>query len=614
MKIPKRNVAGFASDIIKQCSASRADRLQRGAMYRNMYLTGDSNGSPQTYMKVFSHIEKLSSDIYSPVELRFGIEFYGMSSSVDRAMAAEASSELHRNIRQSNVDTLIGDAVTWALVKGKTFIKLLWSEDGFEPYLIQPEMMGVLREDLESLDKQEAFYQTTYYTPERFAQLIDNHEDRDDIMRKVMKNLDPSRSSDGPDKANNLKQIVLGGLYPYQTASDGPTTNRAVVDWLGGPSPYLDPQVLKTLIRLDETWIWDDNRDDWTTLQTVGDNTVIEGKDRHRNIFADSFDPDDTEKSKKTDDNNPLSGHHPFLEFCPARMDGYFWGRSEICNVALLQESLNKRINGINAIMRRQEDPPIFFSGSQGVTQNAFSKMKKPGGYLTDSNPSAVAKPLAPEMPATIFESLHELNQMFDDIGGMAPVLQGRGEKGVRAQGHAETLVRTASSRFKDAALVVERQVEALGGLALDILKAKKADKLTAWVMPKDETFLEKLAKKFGLNPKSIGEQFEAEMEFDIAPAPGMKPIPFTFAQLPKNCKVVVDSHSSSPAFSHETRQLLFELFEAGVVSAEQLITHVSPPGQDTIIEDLKRKEILQQQFAEQHPEAVSAEAKKKKK
>jgi hypothetical protein len=615
MRIPKKNVAGFANEIVQQCSASRNDRLQRGAMYRNLYLAGSQDGDPQTYLKTYSHIEKLSSYLYSPVELRFGVEFYGMSSSVDRAMGAEASSELHRNIRQSNVDTLIGDAVTWSLVKGKSFVKLLWSEDGFEPYLIQPEMMGVLREDLDTLDKQEAFFHTTYYTPERFAQLVEHREDRDEIMRKVMNNLSPD-NGDAPDKANNIKQIVLGGLYPYKAAENGGAKGKSVVDWLGGPAPYLDPKVLKTLIRLDETWIWDDERDDWTTLQTVGENVLIEGKDRHRNIFADAFDPDDTERKRKSDDGNPLSGHHPFLEFCPARLDGYFWGRSEICNVAILQESINKRINGINAIMRRQEDPPYFISGSQGVNQNTFSKMKKPGGYLTETNPSAVAKSLAPEMPATLFQSLHELERMFDDIGGMSPILQGRGESGVRAQGHAETLVRTASPRFKDAALAIERQVETLGGLALDILKAKKAEKMIAWVMPKDETFLEKITKKFGLNPKNTAEIMEAEMEFDIAPAPGMKPVPFTFAQLPRNCKVVVDSHSSSPAFSHETRELLFELFSAGVITPEQLVTHVSPPGQDTIIEDLKRKDIAAAEFAAQHPEAAekAAAGKKKKK
>lgn len=614
MRIPKRNVAGFVKEIVDQCSASRNDRLQRGAMYRNMYLTGSENGDPQTLLKTFSHIETLSSYLYSPVELRFGIEFYGMSSSVDRAMAAEASSELHRNIRQSNVDTLIGDAVTWALVKGKTFIKLLWSEDGFEPYLIQPEMMGVLREDLDTLDKQEAFFHTTYYTRDRFAQLIENHSDKDEIMRKITKNLDPSKAGDTPDRANNLKQIVLGGLYPYQAAESGPTKNRGVVDWLSGPSPYLDPKILTTLVRLDETWIWDDARDDWTTMQTVGDDIVIEGKDRHRNIFADAFDPDDERKSRRAIDGNPLAGHHPFQEFCPSRLDGYFWGRSEVCNTAILQQSLNKRINGINALMRRQEDPPMFFSGSQGVNQNQFSKLKKPGGYLTDQNAAAAAKSLAPEMPSTIFESLHEFEKMFDEIGGMAPVLQGRGESGVRAQGHAETLVRTASPRFKDGALAVERQVEALGGLALDILKAKKADKLIAWVMPKDETFLEKLTKKFGLNPKNTAEIIESEMEFDIAPAPGMKPVPFTFAQLPKNCKVMVDSHSSSPAFSHETRQLLFELFSAGVITAEQLVMHVGPPGQDTIIEDLKRKAIAEAEFAQAHPEAAEKAASKGKK
>jgi hypothetical protein len=620
MKIPSRGTVGFVKQIRDQCSASRNERLQRGAMYRNLFLTGDEDGNSAIYNKTFAFIDNVASYLFSPVELRYKIEIYGSPTAYDRAMNYAASSELNKYLRQGNVDTCIEQAVNWALVKGKTFIKLLWSEEGFEPYLIQPEYMGVLREDIEQLDRQEAFFQSSYYTYDRFRELIDNYpeDEKKDILRKVQKYLEPSKGGDMPDRANKMKQVILGDLYPYQQSGNqnNANQNRGVVAWLGGPFPTLSPDLLESLVRMDEVWIWDDVRDDYTTFQLVGDDILLTGKDTHRNIFADMYDPDNKEKSLKSDSDNPLSGKHPFIEICPNPLDGYFWGRSELINVALLQKCISTRINGINSLLRRQEDPPRYFRRGTGMKQTEYSKLNKPGGYLVDTDQSAKeVQTLAPELPEGLFASLHEYEKMFDDMSGMAPVLQGRGESGVRAQGHAETLVRTASPRFKDRALLIERQAEAVGGLALDILKAKLAHRLTSWLMPKDQTLLDKILSVAGINPKGIEDKLAPDADLELPPVQGMKPMQFMMYQVNKNSKVVVDSHSSSPAFSNDTRSLLFELFKAGAITLEQLVMHTNPPGADTIIEDIRKAEIEKQAFAEQHPEAViEAQNKKKKK
>lgn len=599
MQIPQNNVAKWAADIVGKCASSRDERVQRGAMYRNMYLTGSDDGEPAVFNRTFAYIDNLSSYLYSPVELRFGIEKYGSSTAADRAKAAAAASELHRYLRQSNVDTLIEEAVIWALVKGKCFIKMLWGADGFEPYIVQPETIGVLREDITSLDEQEAFFHSIYLTPDRFAQMIENHPDKKDLMEKAKKYILPANAGNNPDSNNTLKQVIIGGLNPYRAASSGKTQARGVVDWLSGPSPSLSPKVLSSILRIDELWVWDDERNDYTTFQIIGDDILIEGKNRHRNLIADQFDPNNPTKSIPANTDNPLAGHHPFIEFCPNKLAGYFWGRSEICNIALLQVMINNRIDGINKLLRKQENPPRMFLGGQGPTQQQYSKANKPGGYLTDSSPNAKIQDLAPELPSGLWDSLHEMEAMYDQMAGFTPTLQGRGEAGVRAAGHSESLTKNASPRFKDRALTVERAVEACGGLGLDYLKAHVGTKLTAWVMPKEE----------GIETAVKIDPLLAE-----PPVRGMLPIEFLFTQLPDRCKVVVDSHSSSPAFSHETRELLFALYKAGAIDKKQLVTHTAPPGEDTMIEDITRSEIAQAEFAEQHPEAAAAATSKKKK
>ena len=598
MRIPDKHTAKWASELVQQCSVSQKDRVERGAVYKNLYLSGSETGVPVTYNKTFAYMDNLASYLYSPVELRLNIELYGLSTAAERAKALATSSELHRYVRQGGCDTHVEEAVLWSLVKGKCFLKLLWTSGGLEPHVVQPECMGVLREDLSSLAEQEAFFHSYYLTPSRFAELVENREDRLELLSKVEKYIHPAGGGDNPSTDSVFKQVVLGDTVPFRDSAANKSSGRNLVNWLAGPAADVAPRVSGNIIRVDEIWVWDEERRDYTTLQLVGDDILLGGKFRHRNLLADEFDPDNLDKRLPPTPENPLTGNQPFIEFCPNRLDGYFWGRSEICNIAGLQFVINKRIDGINSLLRRQEDPNYAFTGTS-VNQQVLAKLKKPGGYFSDANPNAKVQTLTPELPPGLWESLHEMEAMYDKMAGFTPTLQGRGEHGVRAAGHSESLTKNASPRFKDRALSVERSVEALGGLALDYLKAKVGEEQTAWVMPKEE---------------AIEASMPADPVLDEAPVKGMRPVKFLFSQLPDKCKVVVDSHSSSPAFSGETRGLLFDLFKAGAVDKKQLVTHTAPPGQDTMLEDLIRAEISQQMFAEQHPEeAAKAQAGGKK-
>ncbi len=585
--------------MVRLCTPSRVERIQRGAVYRNMYLTADENGDPQIYNKTYAYLDNLSSYLYSPVELRFRLEKYGAETIADRAKFRAAATELHRQIRSANVDTMVEQAVLWALVKGKTFIKMSWNRDGFEPLLVQPEFMGVLEENVETLDRQEAFVHTTYVTPTRFQDMVEHLPNRSELLRKVAKYIGNSNNTDlSPTSNNMLRQVVIGGLNPYRAAGTQGSGSRGVVNWMVGPNPTFAPQLLAKFIPIDELWVRDSQRDDeYTTIQLVGNDVLLTQPTRHRNLFADAFDPENKERRTQPAEMNPLAGHHPFIEFCPNRLEGYFWGLSEMNLVGLLQASLNQRINGINLMLRMQEKPPRAFIGSNGITQQILSRLNKPDGYLTENNPNAKIQSLAPEIPRDLWESLHELEGMFDQVGGFAPVLQGRGESGVRAQGHAETLVRTASPRFKDRALAVERQVEELGGLCSDLLRAKWVKPIVAWVSPTGAQSVETIVP-----PTS---------QFDEPPVQGSKPIEFLFHQLPE-CKVTVDSHSSSPAFSMESRELAFALAKAGAVGPEQLVELTHPPHESSIITDIERREAQKAEMIRQHPELLLHEGGKR--
>lgn len=589
MRIPSSKLGGFASELVNHCLVSQRDRVQRGMLYKNLYLTGSEDGDPAIYNKTFSYVDDIQSLLYSPVALRYMAAFDGAASPLDRVKGRVVSNNVYHRMRNADLDTKIEDAVTWSLVKGKTFLKLGWGRGGLDGYMIQPESMGVLQENLPSLDpNMEAFVHSIYITPYQFERLIAGRPDEAELRRKGRNSLKPSRgNADRDDSA--MKQIIVGGLQPFRPAGVGQQNqSMGQVDWMGGPSPVLAPEIMQQLLRLDELWVWDDNRGDWATIQIIGDDCVILGKYQIINAFA--YDP------ATGTENEYLKGEHPFVEVCANPLNGFFWGRSEVTNIGLLQKTLNSRVNGINQLLRRQEDPPTKFTGTSGINQNVMSRLKQPGGYFSDSNPNAKVEQMGPEIPAGMYESIHETERWFNEMGGLPPITKGHGESGVRSQGHAETLVRMASPRFKDRAILVERSIDEVGSLVLSLCKAHVGDKMTAWVNPKDA----------GIEQKSASPD-----TLQMPPVPGQIGVEFLYAQLPRNMVLQVEAHSSSPAFSNEARGLMFDLAKIGGASPEDVIERTHPPGEDELIAGTERREAEKAALAAQHPELLSGGKKK---
>lgn len=589
MRVPKSKLENFVAELTNECMVSRQRRIQRNSAYKNMYLLGSENpDNAAIFNKTYTYIDDVVSLLYSPISLRFNIAEYGTPTALDNAKFRVAASHLHSQVRSSCLDTMISAAVEWALVKGKTFIKELWGPTGLEPHLVQPEMMGVLQENRQKLDSNmEAFVHSTYITPYQFRRLIYNHPKREMLEKKAKRYMRAPKGDD-PSDEGAMKQVIIGGLYPFQAAGAAPSNaKRGIVEWMQGPSPEIAPNLVQSLLRLDELWVWDDEQDDWSTFQQIGDDMLIMGEDFVTNALA--YNPISGKKDKR------LEGLHPFAEFCANKVDNYFWGRSEIVNVAFLQESINARINGINRMLRLQEDPPKKFRGVAGVNQNVLAKLNKPGGHWTDSSQNANVENMAPDITESLWGSLHEYERMFDEMGGLPPIAKGQGESGVRSQGHAETLVRMFSPRFKDRAMLVERDVEACGGLALDLCRAHVDDKMTAWVAPADAGI----------------EADTSENIYRLPPVPGEVPVDFAFADLPEKVRVTVDSHSSSPAFAMEARGLVFDLFKIGAMDKQQVVEHVDAPDPEGLLAGIERRDAQQAAFLASNPEAAAKAAKK---
>lgn len=571
MRIPRsKKLPGFVREITKQCFQSRADRINRGLFFDNYFASGSADPSnPALFNKIYESLDDLESLLYSPTSLRFRISDPEIPSVLNIAKGRAAAMRLRNLARTSNTDTMISDAVRMSSIKGKSFIKQGWRRDEFTPYLIQPEDLGVMRENVTRLDEEmEAFAHKLLITPYQFERLIAQHnpKQRKELMEKANNYM---REGTGEDaKKKSAMSITVGGIYPFQANNGGnANTSRGLVDWLSQPKPNVSPEVEGALLELDETWIWDDEREDWATFQTIGENLMIMGETQIINAFA--YDTV-TKQSAPA-----LKGSHPYVEFCINPMDNYFWGRSEIAHLAGLQECINARLAGMNRLLRKQEDPTKKFIGGTGVNQEALSRYNRPGGYWVDGSPNAKIETDNVTIPQDFAVMLHEYERMFDAVVGLPPIARGKGDTGVRSKNHAETLVRQFSPRFKDRALLVERSVEALGGLMLDIARAAVDKKLTAWV-PEGAAGLE------AVKPDPL----------EIPPAKGLVRVMFRFSDLPEEVNVLVDSHSASPAFEAEEKSLHFDLLKVGAEDASELVEHVDVQSPGELQAGIMRREI----------------------
>jgi hypothetical protein len=545
MRLPRKSehLLDWSTELIEECFVSREERRDQIGQWKSYYYCGRTDGQQARYNRVYSHIDRLSAMLYSPVDTRFAIE-YDPSDPEDTIHMGEAASRyLTREFHRCGIDLEFANGVNSALIKGCMLLKIMWGADGLEGWLVHPEMFGVLREDIDEIDRQEAFVHTSYLTKSQFRRTIHDHPDRDKLLAEVDHAAKPGKELESEESF--FHQVVIGGTNPpvgLGTAS-GTTGQVSIVSL---PSPVLHQHTAARLIRVDELWVQDTMRNDWTTIRVVNPGILVEGKYKRRNL-------------------GDVKGEQPFHVICPNAVDGYFWGSSEVSQIYRLQDLLNDQIMDMTRIVRLRADPPRAATGFSGLTLEKYKALKRPSGFIAEENPNAKIQNLAPEFDPEIFAAIKETKSYFDDVAGFAPILMGEGDAGVRSSAQTQTLTRNATPRLRDRSLLCERQVTNVGDYCLKLLGAKQAD-------------IQKTEKNHI----------------------------FLLEDLPDGYRVVVDSHTSSPVFQEDAMSKAFALAKAGAIDPEDLIRLTHPPHEDSLILRAKQKAAAQAKLMQEHPELLS--------
>jgi hypothetical protein len=365
-----------------------------------------------------------------------------------------------------------------------------------------------------------------------------NHPKADEIIKRILEARQHERDEEEP---TYLHQMVVGGLQPLGNTGDAPSA-AGIVQVFPVPTPWRPQRRFSPTIRHCELWVKDPDRDgDWTTIQLIYPDIIIEGDYTRRNLSR-------------------IPGKHSFIKIQPDPTPGYFWGRSYIADVQMLQDVLNKRLRDIKIMWDRNVAAPQVFSGFTSVTEEQYYKIINEGGFINDPNPNAKAQKLVEPPPPNYLEELEFIFRLFDEASGFSPIMGGQGEPGVRAGVHAQTLVRTSSPHLIDQAARIERQLAETGYLCVRLMQAMDAGVY----------------------------QTDKGMEFHLSDLPGL------------NMQVQVDSHSASPAFAEDNRQTAIALARAGAIDSEDLIHMLHPPGAELLLARLRQRQKNQAQQAQQ--------------
>jgi hypothetical protein len=544
MKIPSllAERIDFYSEVIKDCLSSRDRRLEAYALNRRYYLFGSNDeGMVSPWNKIYSHIDLVTSMLYASDSTRFVTHLESGAPKGDYKKTHSFTKRVEEAWHDANTDYICEQAVRWSLVYDSMFVKFIRKNSELHPFLVDPGSMGVYREDVPMLDRQEAFVHVYYATLSDLRRRISLHPNRDRIIR------DASPIGIRKDIATEmpaiLDRIVAANQYPLSSPT---MIGEANISLSGAGFNDYKASISVPMVEMKELWVWDDLTEDWQTVTIEGDANIIYDQ---INIFM-----------KRTKEFSP---EHGFVQFCPSPQYDYFWGISEVSRLIRLQEKRNERMNDIQIQLKKMVYPPVGISGT-GALEDKIEALMDPKGIVSLGDPSTKVERFEVQIPRDVYEDIKQLDAMFDEMSGLTNVTQGRGEPGVRSAGHAGKLASLGSTRPKKRALVIEDSLE-------------KAATITG---------------------RHIFVDDDDKLEDDDGH-------PYIAAQMTPKFRIGIDAHSNSPVFAENSKEDAQVLLKAKALTRKRFIEMIAPPMVDEIIRDLETEIIPEEKAAAEQKQQV---------
>ena len=555
----KRELLDVALQLIADCDVSVGMRVAYYRLLNQIAETGRSDGSKALINMMDWQLKRLSANLFSPVELKFSIDYGRPKPKVEYERAKVVATELTRTWDRSQTDITFGRGVYESLKYGACIMKQWPQSEGEDDHpayydkLVMPWQFGVYREDENRLDRQEAMCETILLTGPELWRRIYHLPDAKKLYDRAMLNAHTGTASSEPNsyfhQVLSASQLNTSGVETSAQPGGSVQLNNAANYAIMGP------QISPAVVEMKELWVKSeiDGKGDYVTIQVIAPDILIAPLHKKANLLG-------------------IDQAQPYRLIQANEATNWFWGRSELVDLIEPQALLSVWCDDAKRLMGLQIDKLLGFSGDAGITDEIYGQMRVAG--WTNLPPGADIKDITPKFPPEMMPLIKWVIEIINTIGGFPEIMQGKGESGVRAGVHANTLLKTASPDMRDRALLVERQAATCGDLTLQIMEAK--DDSQYWLKADDAI-------------KDVEETA------------------FLLSQMPADWRVTIDSHSSSPIFADENAQLIFQAKKMGTVTDEYVLDNMPFPNKEMAKVQLREKEAKQakmlQELLQSNPE-----------
>ncbi len=555
----KRELVTFTNEIIEVCRVSVNVRSAYCRLMNAIAETGRYDGSKSLVNLLNKHLSRTAAHLFSPVELKFALDFERPVPGNFMKMGKMAGKSLTRLWERNSTDTLFGRGVFEALKYGACILKQHVETQGkdedivYNADLVMPWQFGVYNEAKNDINKQAALCETVTLTKPEVWRRIYHLPDAKKLYEKIC--VHAKKGVDGGDPQSFFHQIlstsqINTGVQQATTPMPG-----GIVQLNNDPNySIMGPTLGAEAVQMHEVWVQDQEFGDWVTIQMVEPDVIIAPLYKKANLLGKDLHA------------------QPYRLIQPNEVTNWFWGRSELVDLLEPQSLLSMWLDDLKRLFGLQIDKLIGFMGEAGLTDEMYGQMRA-AGYFNLPQGSTM-QDVTPKIPSEALPLIKWLIDMIHALGEFPNIMQGQGEPGVRSMAHASTLLKTASPTLRDRALLVERQCAVSADLTMQLMEAKEED--FYW--------------------------YEGD---DIKKIEDSK---FLLSTLPEWWRVTVDSHSSSPIFADEFAQLIIAAFKMGIVDAEYVLDNLQFPEKElakvNAKEREKKKSELMQKILQANPEA----------
>jgi hypothetical protein len=556
---------------VRKCEASRQ---QRRAIYTTLRMWRDkgTNTGPRAKVnKLAAHLDTVSSYLFAPDLVRFGVHLPPAVREQWLGPAEMARDEFRERWRDSGADLEICQLIDWALVFNSAVAKVQADPGtGFRVGYIQPWDFAVGREDVPKLDEQDCFcHWYTLSIPQIERWLHDNP--RQDAL--VALAAEHKQIPTAPSGQQGLVISGVSGLWPNSSITGGfPGEPDSMADVMS--ASVLEPCV--TFVDVWERRLF--RRRDPLRPRSKGEvyedwlvTTVIANANE---IFAQRRNPDLPWVRVAPD--QALGAEHPFVMVTPRPLPDYLWGRSELSDLKEMQLWMASQLDDMKDNITKQLDPATFFSGVSD-SEEAGRAMNTAGGAYSSPEPGSKMEPRRIPMGEEPFKMLTLINSYFANQSGVPESLSEPGTVpgGVRSTGQFSQVSDIAAGRIRKMALIVEDPVGHIATKAFKILQRNESQHYT---LRDGRSFL--------------------------------------LSQLPSALSLRVDAHSGAPIFRMQTENKAVLMKKVGAIGSEDFVELIDPPNRDELKDKARRLDQSRAEFAQERLqiEQQKAEAKTRRK